>query len=555
MEDIQKKRFLGLSTRQELATLLQMSEASLRFFIYGKKTEKQYHTFYLSKRNGGKRRIDAPNIELRNVQKKLVKLLSLIYLKKKCVFGFVEGSDFIRNANQHVGRSIIFNIDLQDFFSQVNFGRVRGVLIAPPYNICPEIATMIAKLVCYEGTLPQGAPTSPILTNFVCRALDNSLTTFARETHCFYSRYADDITLSASSKTAVSQIFVFEDGIIRLSKRLSELFAENGFIVNEEKKSISYRFQRQEVTGLVVNKKVNIKREYLRKIRVLLHSCLIKGVYATAKIYIGKGLTHNQKIRDAIRDEANREFVENWFILVLIGKMHFIRQVRGEKDLLFQSYAMTMNLIIGRSYFSVKELLYVRANFDKNLFLIQTADTCRQGSGYYLEGYGIITSYHLVEKYDTFSVYTVTGKHLDIETNILLGTNDVFSDKELDYVIFQYQSTQPCLKIGDSRSLKRGDKVITLGFPMYALGNSYDRQICDITSQITYLKAPLYTVNGVVRHGYSGGMVLNMENEIIGLVKAGANFGDEENVLQGFIPIHFILESIEKQKLDRNATC
>ena len=107
------------------------------------------------------------------------------------------GTEYTTNAQRHVKKKYVFNLDLENFFDQVHFGRVRGMLMKPPYGIGAEAALVIAQIACYKGKLPQGAPTSPILTNMVCAPLDTQLIRLAQKYKLHYTRYADDISFSS----------------------------------------------------------------------------------------------------------------------------------------------------------------------------------------------------------------------------------------------------------------------------------------------------------------------------------------------------------------------
>ena len=202
-KDEVKKAFLQLKTREDVSALLGIRDRSLRYFLYKRRPERLYTTFTIEKRNGKLRKISAPRMEWKNVQRKLADVLSCVYAPKVCAYGFVPGKSIVGNAMQHTKRNLVLNIDLKDFFTQIHFGRIRGMLMRPPYSIGKEAATTIAQIACVNGVLPQGSPCSPILTNMVCVPLDNSMMKLAKATDCVYTRYADDITLSTFKKDLI----------------------------------------------------------------------------------------------------------------------------------------------------------------------------------------------------------------------------------------------------------------------------------------------------------------------------------------------------------------
>ncbi|MFM7372884.1 MAG: reverse transcriptase domain-containing protein, partial [Sphaerospermopsis kisseleviana] len=106
----------------------------------------------------------------------------------------------VTNAKNHCNKKFVLNLDIKDFFPTITQQRIRGVMMSPPYNLPSQIATTISHICCYEGKLPQGAPTSPIISNIVCAKLDSELRLLAKQNKCFYTRYADDITFSTIVK-------------------------------------------------------------------------------------------------------------------------------------------------------------------------------------------------------------------------------------------------------------------------------------------------------------------------------------------------------------------
>jgi RNA-directed DNA polymerase len=270
-------RFNELQQKEDVSTLLEVDYKKLRYLLFVLPPGKRYVEFKVPKKSAGNfRTILAPNPHLKSVQKNLNKVLQVIYKKniaKPSVHGFLQGKSIITNARCHVGRKCVLNLDLKDFFPCINFGRVRGLLLAKPYECKEEVATFIAQICCFENRLPQGAPTSPVISNMICAKLDSQLQRLAKKYGCFYTRYADDITISSFRKILPSQIAAFSaiPGKVILGREISGIINLNGFQINEEKTRLRTNHRRQEVTGLVVNKKLNVKREYIRTIRVMLH--------------------------------------------------------------------------------------------------------------------------------------------------------------------------------------------------------------------------------------------------------------------------------------------
>ena len=185
-------------TRADVAEFLGLSEKELIMQLYVKGVKQFYQTFKIEKKNGDTRVIHAPTGYLKKHQKKIAKSLTEIYLKKprQSAIGFIPHKNIVDGAKIHVGSKYILNIDFQDFFNQIHFGRVRGML-EKGLHFEHDVAVIIAQLVTVDGTLPQGAPTSPIITNLICSKMDYQLEKLARNSYMKYSRYADDLTFSS----------------------------------------------------------------------------------------------------------------------------------------------------------------------------------------------------------------------------------------------------------------------------------------------------------------------------------------------------------------------
>ncbi|HRO04093.1 MAG TPA: reverse transcriptase domain-containing protein, partial [Terricaulis sp.] len=158
------------------------------------------------------RQIHAPVGLIRELQEKLAPLLQLHYAAHPGAHGFIKERSILTNAAEHVGQRQVLNVDLEDFFPSVNFGRVRGIFMAPPFKLGPAAAALFAQLCTHRNGLPQGAPTSPPLSNFAAVQLDRALSRLARENGVRYSRYADDITFSGNQVTFPAALAVSAQG-------------------------------------------------------------------------------------------------------------------------------------------------------------------------------------------------------------------------------------------------------------------------------------------------------------------------------------------------------
>jgi RNA-directed DNA polymerase len=138
------------------------------------------------------------------------------------------------------------------------------MFMAAPYVLSAEAATVLAQLSCHDGRLPQGAPTSPVVSNMICARLDSTLKRLAKQYRCRYTRYADDITFSTTFTTFPSEIASTTASGVQLGEKLVQAVVGNGFVINQNKVRLQFAGQHREVTGLTVNRFANVKRTYVR---------------------------------------------------------------------------------------------------------------------------------------------------------------------------------------------------------------------------------------------------------------------------------------------------
>lgn len=267
-------------TAFDLATAIGVSLGELRFLAFAREvsTTTHYRRFTIPKRAGGERVISAPMKRLKRVQRWILDHVLEPLALPDPAHGFRTGRSILSNATPHVGAAIVVNVDLRDFFPTVTYRRVKGLFGKLGYSeevatvlglLCtePEIAETVLDGITYyvargERRLPQGAPTSPAITNALCHRLDRRVAAWAARHGFAYTRYADDLTLST------------KDGAARVGSCLAFLrrvTAAEGFQVHPDKVRVVRRGRRQEVTGIVVNERPAVPRVELRKFRALLH--------------------------------------------------------------------------------------------------------------------------------------------------------------------------------------------------------------------------------------------------------------------------------------------
>jgi len=269
-----------LHTAAELAAAIGVPLGELRFLAYAREvsTTTHYRRFTIPKRSGGERVISAPMKRLKRVQRWVLDHVLAPLALAEPAHGFRTGRSIVSNATPHVGAAAVVNVDLRDFFPTVTYRRVKGLFGKLGYS--EEVATVLALLctepeiaetrldgITYyvargERRLPQGAPTSPAITNALCRRLDHRISGWAARHDFTYTRYADDLTLSTRAAGArIGSCLAF----------LRKVVAAEGFHVHPDKVRVVRRGRRQEVTGVVVNERPAVPRVELRKFRALLH--------------------------------------------------------------------------------------------------------------------------------------------------------------------------------------------------------------------------------------------------------------------------------------------
>ena len=288
------------TNKKEFAATIGVNASFLTRILYVNKIEDQYYQFQIPKRNGGKRTINAPTTELKEIQSRLSKLLlacideinDLKKIKPELSHGFTKKRSIITNAEKHIHQKNILNLDLCDFFDSFNFGRVRGYFIKNKnFLLHTDISTVIAKIACLNDTLPQGSPCSPVITNLITHSLDIKLASLAKKESCIYTRYADDLTFSTRKKLFSSKIVKVTKEKIILGNKLKREIQRSGFSINDKKTRVQFTDSRQDVTGLVVNKKVSIKSEYWRTTRAMCHNLFTTGEYTRhvpGEVQLGK---------------------------------------------------------------------------------------------------------------------------------------------------------------------------------------------------------------------------------------------------------------------------
>lgn len=262
------------TAREEVSRLFGIKLKMITYVLYKKGVENLYTSYNIPKKNGGTRVIYAPDSKLKKIQKKISEKLHEIHInymshmnhetiKSTISHGFEKNKGIITNAYRHKNKRYLLNVDISDFFSSFNFGRVQGYFYkSQEFGFSKEVSTIIAQLVCHNGKLPQGAPTSPIISNLIFNIVDQRILALAKKYKLYYTRYADDMSFSTNNKA-------FKKEYIRFIQELRELLERSGFMINQNKTRLVYYSSRQEVTGLTVNNKINASRSFINITRAM----------------------------------------------------------------------------------------------------------------------------------------------------------------------------------------------------------------------------------------------------------------------------------------------
>lgn len=274
----------------DVAKLLGYKSNTLAYLLYVTPIGSRYKEFDIPKRSGETRKIHAPNEKLKGLQQRVHNLLTECVAeigkssdqKRILSHGFAKDLSIFSNASLHSRRRYVFNIDLENFFPTINFGRVRGFFIKDKnFLLNPNTATILAQIAIHNNGLPQGSPCSPIISNLIAGILDRRLDQLARAHGCRYTRYADDITFSTNIKDFPKPIAFSSEEAWFIGKKLENEIKRAGYNPNPKKTRMQTKTCQQSVTGLVVNKKPNIPANYYRLTRSMCHSFFTTGVFTS----------------------------------------------------------------------------------------------------------------------------------------------------------------------------------------------------------------------------------------------------------------------------------
>lgn len=489
--------------------------------------------------------IHEPHAGLKAVQHRLAEVLTALYQPPDCVHGFVAERSIATNAMQHVGRDWVLNVDLKDFFPSISFARIRGTLIKR-HQISEKVATVIAQLCTYEHKLPQGAPTSAVISNIVAQKLDNDLVRLGRRYRCVYTRYADDLTFSRSQGLP-ADLASWDSAMLplrqsRLGERLKDVIERNRFDINFDIVRLQYKDERQIVTGLVVNEKVNVKRSYTHRLRAMLYAWGKHGYASAEREHFS---TFDTKDRSPHSHATYKQVVK--------GHLDFLGMIRGQNDLSYRTllaeYARLEPAYTPRPIRKGRPR-HLRSWRDA-IWVVESDGG--QGTAFELEGIGLVTCAHVVKDlgtvgYPTFANAEVFSPHNDtLRFPVSIRTFD--ADMDIAILDFEGAGSDP-LKPKYAPDLTIGDEVVLAGYPQY----SRRAPLSESTGQLLHIRNLIpyrrYIISSPIVSGASGSPVMDKSGRVVGVATKGVErfdqiarrirSGEEADLDYGVVPLKHV---------------
>lgn len=461
--------------------------------------DRMYKSFSIRKNGKKNRTIAAPDNRLKFFQRRIASRLDQLYRLRNPVHGFVATRSVKTNAEAHGARRFLVNLDLSDFFPTITERRVLGLLTS--LGVDESVSGIIARLCCYKGQLPQGAPTSPVLSNMICYRLDTELLRIAKDARAIYTRYADDITFS--SHQPPTSLF---GGIMpsaghfspdQLSQHLITAIESNGFKINSDKSHYADRNSRRVVTGVKINAGLNVDRRYVRQIRALLYSIENIGLPNAQKKYDSLGL--NGEISMHLR-----------------GKISYIKHLKGATDPVVRSLVKKHNRI-----FLENPIILTPTNEerrDRSVWVLEhDGNQGQQGTAFFLNGVGLVTAAHCVANSVNLVVYhptkhsnkyTVTIKKICPHRDLAILEHTIQEDD-----FFEFSSAINAVAVGDN--------VTAYGYPGFANGDKLNMRPGTVVSLPVRHAVNYIETTQQLAQGMSGGPILNRLDQVAGVIHKG----------------------------------
>jgi RNA-directed DNA polymerase len=484
-----------LADEAALLAYLELGAAELRKIWYYR--GRMYQHFSIAKGPNKVRMISAPDERLKFLQRKLADKLTELYRPRNPVHGFVAERSIKTNALAHLHRRFVVNIDLKDFFPAITQKRVEGMLSS--LGIDARVAEIIARICSNNAHLPQGAPSSPVLSNMICFRLDKKLMGIAKEARCIYTRYADDITFSSHQPpTALFEAALPSTGRFSpdlLAPKLRDVFLQNGFSIHPNKAHYADRHSRRIVTGLKVNELLNIDRGYVRNIRAALHSVETLGIEGAEKKF-------HEKHGGGSSLAAH-----------LQGKISFLTHIKGQSDPVVRSITLRFNKCFPTRPIKVTPTpAEIR---DRAVWVVDHSGD--QGTAFFLKGVGLVTAAHCVEGVNEVSVL-----HPSKPANTFKATvRTRHEHRDLAILDHQIPPTEYFELDPGSRAIATGDPMIAVGYPGWAPGDPLNIRPGFVSALTVKSAVQLIEVTQKLTQGMSGGPLLDVNDAVAGIIHKG----------------------------------
>lgn len=551
MSELPSLELTPTTTPKNLSEILGLKLSHITYIAHVLKSENLYKSFEIPKKSGGQRKILAPNDKLKIIQSSIKKALELIYKPHPAASAFIVDRGILYNAKRHLKKRYVFNIDLANFYDQIHFGRIKGLLVNKPYCLREDTANLIANLCCANGVLPQGAPTSPILSNMIARRMDKELSLLAKSNNSQYTRYADDITFSFISDK-INSIVDFETKLPK--NTLLDIISKNGFHINDSKTRLQSNKERQVVTGLKVNNKINVDRRYVRTTRAMLHSLICDIDEARSKYNHLKG-------NELCALES-----------VVLGRINFIGMIKGRDSTVYRTLAIKFNSLEINLKARVQPQRTHSDQFDNDLsfnkherkilngalWVVEFSgidaveDDLVQGTAFSIKSGLIITALHTFTKAGSFEycyLWRITEPHNKYKAR------QIKKYEHLDIAVLEIVDEKPkaiqYLEIYANSEIDIGYNLKLAGFPQLQLGHaSVSIENCKVKNKYIRSKMNFIEVDKPIMGGLSGGPLLNSYMQVVGMALIGWSVA--KDIIEGnnacISAEHFLIENLNLEE-------
>lgn len=512
---------------EDLAAIFDVPAAHMSHALYVARPN--YRSFTVSKRSGGVRLIESPRGVVRKMQRSLAPVLANTYRPSPHAHGFIKERSVVTNAECHIGKRSVLNIDLLDFFHSISFERIRGMFLARPFDLSWPVANILAQACSLKGRLPAGGITSPAISNIILHRLDRRLASLTSRLGVVYTRYADDLTFSFDrALTSISEIVEMDAvGKVEPGHRVLEIITDEGFSINPSKLRIAGASQRKVITGVVTSNKLNVRRAWMRKLDATIHAIHKFGADSVAQ----------RLVPGADPKTAGRSLLRR-----VHGQLAYLNMIRGKGDWISAGLAWRFNNCKDNICFRAAdvELVAQAHRFDRALVVVtasrrpskDAAAWDEQGTGFVIASGLIVTAQHVIADGDRNYPFIFVRK--EREFGVMHRCEILTADSHRDIAVLKL--------VEDSRELTRiravlaftsngSGSVTSVGYPAYSVGHQCSKQRHEVTLRRVTSGVKKMVVSGNVQGGLSGGPVFGDEGKVVGVVHRSASTGMANEVV------------------------